>query len=102
MSTAKGIEFYKNKGFDGFADAEKTIKFTMLMNNMFDALNRKYPAEGIKKYSRDLEVFFMLCLCCVMCCGVGIYLFNFYVIFVILIFNIILERMMMMKLLLYI
>ena len=41
MSTAKGIEFYKNKGFDGFADAEETIKFTMLMNNMFDVLNRK-------------------------------------------------------------
>lgn len=51
MSTAKEIEFYTNKGFDGFDNAEETIKFTMLMNNMFDVLNRKYPAEGIKKNS---------------------------------------------------
>jgi len=49
VSTAKGIDFYKNKGFDGFAEAEETLKFTVLMNNMFDALNRKYPVEGIKK-----------------------------------------------------
>lgn len=49
MSTANGIEFYKNKQFNGFTDSEETIKFTIMMNNMFDALNRKYPAEGIKK-----------------------------------------------------
>lgn len=61
MSTAKGIEFYKNKKYNGFNDSDETIKFTILMNNLFDALNRKYPAEGIKKNSRDIEVFYMLC-----------------------------------------
>lgn len=63
MFTAKGIDFYKNKGFNGFAEAEETIKFTVLINNMFDALKRKYPAEGIKKNSRDLEVFYVFVLC---------------------------------------
>lgn len=43
MSTAKGIEFYKNKKYNGINDSDETIKFTILMNNMFDALNRKYP-----------------------------------------------------------
>lgn len=61
MSVAKGIEFYKSKKFACFTDSEETIKFTVMMNNMFDALNRKYPAEGIKQNSRDLEVF----KCCV-------------------------------------
>lgn len=47
MSTAKGIKFYKNKKFEGFKDSNETIKCTILINNMFNALNRKYPAEGI-------------------------------------------------------
>lgn len=62
MSTANSIEFYKNKQFDGFTDSEETIKYRTVINNMFDALNRKHPAEGFKKNSRDLEVFYMLCL----------------------------------------
>lgn len=28
---------------------------------MFDALNRKFPAEGIRKNSQDLQVFYLLC-----------------------------------------
>lgn len=61
MSMANGIEFYKKKNIEGFKDSEETIKFTKLLNNMFDALNRKFPAEGIRKNSQDLQVFYLLC-----------------------------------------
>jgi len=46
---AVAIEFYKKKNFEGFNGCEETVKFTNFINNMFDALNRKYPKEGIKK-----------------------------------------------------
>lgn len=55
-SMAVGIQFYQNKNYDGFDDCQETIKFTLLMNNLFDALNRKFSGEGIKKDSPDLEV----------------------------------------------
>lgn len=54
---ASGIEFYKKKKYDGFNNSEETVEFTIIMNNMFDCLNRKFPAEGIKKNSQDIEVF---------------------------------------------
>jgi len=57
---ATGIEFYKMKKFDGFKNCEETVDFTRLMNNLFDALNRKFPAEGIKPNGKDLEVFYFL------------------------------------------
>jgi len=60
---AAGIQFYKNKNFLGFENSEETIKFTLIMNRMFDALNRKFSAEGIKKNSEDIEVFYVY-LCC--------------------------------------
>ncbi|KAL5237094.1 hypothetical protein ACI65C_004504 [Semiaphis heraclei] len=56
MSVANGMEFYKKKKIEGFKDCEDTIKFTKMINNMFDAVNRKFPAEGIRKNSKDLEV----------------------------------------------
>lgn len=62
MSVANGMEFYKKKKYDCFNDAEDTIKFTIVVNNMFDALNRKFPAEGIRENSKDLEVFIMCCV----------------------------------------
>ena len=62
---AKAIQFYKNKNYDGFTGCEETIIFTEKMNDIFDALNRKFPSEGIKKDSHDLEVF--LCVKCCMC-----------------------------------
>ncbi|KAE9530052.1 hypothetical protein AGLY_011514 [Aphis glycines] len=55
-SVANGITFYKNKQFSGFDDSDETIQFTLLINDLFDALNRKYPLEGIRKSSKDLEV----------------------------------------------
>ncbi|KAL5245800.1 hypothetical protein ACI65C_013168, partial [Semiaphis heraclei] len=56
MSMASAIEFKKKKNIGNFIDADETVKFTVLMNNMFDSLSRKYPVEGIKKNSHDIEV----------------------------------------------
>jgi len=61
---AVGIEFYNKKHFQGFENCEETIKFTLFMNNLFDALNRKFPAEGIKEKSNDLEVLLKLYAVC--------------------------------------
>lgn len=55
-SVADGIQFYKNKQYKGFEDCDETILFTLQINDLFDALNRKYPLEGIRKSSKDLEV----------------------------------------------
>lgn len=61
---ADGITFYNNKKFDGFDECEETIQFTLMMNNLFDALNRRFPAEGIKHNSKDLEVFLWVAVLC--------------------------------------
>jgi len=45
---AVAIDFYNKKNYPGFEDCEETIKFTILINNLFDSLNRKFPAEGIR------------------------------------------------------
>jgi len=50
---AIGMEFYKQKNVQCFNDSDETIKFTYMMNNIFDALNRRYPKEGIKKNAKD-------------------------------------------------
>lgn len=47
-----GIEFFKRKQINGFGNCEETIKFTSLMNDLFDALNRRFPKEGIKKIAK--------------------------------------------------
>jgi len=54
------MNFYRNKKINGFEDSEETINFTLIVNDFFDALNRKYPAEGVRKNSHDLEVFYVL------------------------------------------
>jgi len=59
-STAIGIDFYRNKKIEGLKDSEETVNFTLIVNDFFDALKRKYPAEGIKKDSHDLKVFYVL------------------------------------------
>lgn len=56
---AVGIELFRNKKYDGFKGSEETVAFTKTMNEMFDALNRRHTAEGIKKKSHDLEVFYV-------------------------------------------
>ncbi|CAH1712291.1 unnamed protein product [Aphis gossypii] len=55
-SMADGIVFFKSKNFPGFNCSEETVKFTLFINDLFDALNRKFPSEGIRKDSKDLQV----------------------------------------------
>lgn len=56
-SMSQGIQFYKSKNFQGFENCEETIEFTNIMNDLFDVLNRKFPAEGIREESKDIKVF---------------------------------------------
>lgn len=60
---AVGIQFYREQNINDLKDSSETQNFTLRMNNMFDVLNRKFAAEGIRKNSNDLEVFFMLHAC---------------------------------------
>lgn len=57
---AVGLQFYRSQNCNGLDDSLETQLFTTKVNDMFDALNRKFPAEGIRENSKDLEVFFML------------------------------------------
>lgn len=56
-SMAVGIRFYRNKEKELFKNSEETEDFTPMINNLFDALNRKYSVEGIPNGSKDFEVF---------------------------------------------
>jgi hypothetical protein len=68
MSVANGMEFYKKKKIEGFKDCEDTIKFTVKVNIMFDAINRKFPAEGVKKNSTwRFFICYVYCVCVVAC-----------------------------------
>jgi len=60
---AIGIRFYRDRKLKGLEDSLETEEFTLFLNNMFDVLNRKFPAEGIKKHSKDLEVIYVFLLC---------------------------------------
>jgi len=64
---ADGIVFFKSKNYSGFDESEETIKFTLLLNSIFDALNRKFSAEGIKKNSQDIKVYKYICVLCAAC-----------------------------------
>jgi len=63
---ADGIVFFKSKNYSGFDESEETVEFTLLLNNIFDALNRKFSAEGIKKNSQDIKVYKNICVLCCM------------------------------------
>lgn len=60
---AVGHQFYREQNINDLKDSSETQNFTLRMNNMFDVLNRKFPAEGIRKNSNDLEVFCLLHCC---------------------------------------
>lgn len=53
---ADGIKFYRENQCAGLGGSEETEEFTMLFNNCFDALKRKFSKEGIRKNSNDLIV----------------------------------------------
>jgi len=54
---AEGMQLYRNRNEKNLLHSEETEKFTLFINNLFDALNRKFPAEGIRKNSYDFDVF---------------------------------------------
>lgn len=51
-SVAVGLKFYREQGKPGFEDTES---FTRMMNDLFDALNAKCPAKGIRKNSSQMK-----------------------------------------------
>lgn len=53
---ACGIEFYCHRNVLALADSEETQNWTLFFNNLFDTMNRRYTAEGIKKFGNDLTV----------------------------------------------
>lgn len=56
-SMAKGIQFYREYvKLDLLKNSHETQKFTEQINILFDVLNRRYPAEGIKRNSSDFKV----------------------------------------------
>jgi len=54
---AKGIEYYRcDAKVKSLEKSELTQIFTERINSLFDALNRRHPAEGIKHKSQDFDV----------------------------------------------
>lgn len=60
-----GIELYRNTKYDCFKGSEKSKLFTKIINKIFDALNRKRTAEGIKKKVMT-EFFYSICNVCLL------------------------------------
>ncbi|KAH9366716.1 hypothetical protein HPB48_012043 [Haemaphysalis longicornis] len=46
-SVADGLEFYSARGTDGLQNVKGTVRFTKKFNDLFGALNRYHPKEGI-------------------------------------------------------
>ncbi|XP_077502979.1 uncharacterized protein LOC144113650 [Amblyomma americanum] len=55
-SVAKGILFYAKRGAPRLTNVEPTVEFTLFLNDLFDALNRRFPAEGLKLECKDFGV----------------------------------------------
>ncbi|KAH9383951.1 hypothetical protein HPB48_025895 [Haemaphysalis longicornis] len=55
-SMSSGLKFYTDQKVINSRDAMGTIAFTERMNDLFDAMNRRYPAEGVRNSSPDLAV----------------------------------------------
>jgi len=53
---ADGLRFYQKHKVPGLEHCDATINFTLIMNNMFDALNAKLPCEGLRHGSKNYEV----------------------------------------------
>jgi len=47
---------YRERLTEELEDSEPTAKFSLFLNNLFDCLNRRYPGEGIKHDSPDIDV----------------------------------------------
>lgn len=55
-SVAIGLKFYREQREPGLKDSEGTEMFTMQVNDLFDVLNAKHPATGIRKNSPKIKV----------------------------------------------
>ena len=47
---------YRERLTEELEDSLPTEKFARYLNGLFDALNRRYPGEGIKPGSSDIDV----------------------------------------------
>ncbi|XP_077506838.1 uncharacterized protein LOC144116053 [Amblyomma americanum] len=54
-SVSIGLKVYRQMMVPGFADSFGTEQFTMLLNDLFDILNSKVPAAGIRKGSPKIK-----------------------------------------------
>lgn len=57
---AKDLQFYYDRNVKALNGCESTIKFCRIINNMFDALNRKIPNEEVTINGKDMEVTSMM------------------------------------------
>lgn len=55
-SASLGLDAYRERLTEELEDSQPTAKFSKYMNNLFDCLNRKYPGEGIRSHSPDINV----------------------------------------------
>ncbi|KMQ84713.1 hypothetical protein RF55_17264 [Lasius niger] len=55
-SVADGLAFYLSHKCEGFSGCEETISFCKRFNDMFDAMNRKSPNQGLTPNSNDFKV----------------------------------------------
>lgn len=55
MSVAKGLEFYSDKRTPGLENVKGTVDFTVRMNNVFDAMNRRHAKDGLRLGGKDFE-----------------------------------------------
>lgn len=55
-AVADGLKYLQEKELQAFQQCDGTIHFTRLMNDIFDALNRKLPHEGVRLDGKDFAV----------------------------------------------
>lgn len=55
-SMADGLTYYNEIKVNSLWNCAGTIEFTLRLNDLFDALNRRYPNEGIRHESSDLKM----------------------------------------------
>lgn len=56
-SVANGFQFYSRYYPEALRGYEETAKFCKKINNMFDALNRKIPNQGLVPDNDDFKVY---------------------------------------------
>ena len=53
---ANGLKFYSHYYPEALKGYEETAKFSKQMNDVFDALNRKVPNQGLVSDNQDFKV----------------------------------------------